>query len=277
MLNQLVESKTSAGENKTRGGYLFTTAVLILGLFSSGILWSLFAKNLALGEDGLDISTLVAPLAENAPEPIKREQKTEQTNQAKSQTITRQVNMLRLDESPRIPKDVSVVPNAQQARPNGNFQISPDSLDSDGAPAGNQSGRETTGGNSDEEGPKTNQPRPENTVKKPPLPPEIKKPPVEAKSPRTVTQSLGVVNGRAKFLPKPTYTQAAKAIRLTGDVNVQVLIDEQGNVVSANAVSGHPLLKGEAERAARNAKFAPTFLSNQPIKVSGVIVYKFTM
>jgi TonB family protein len=86
-----------------------------------------------------------------------------------------------------------------------------------------------------------------------------------------------VVNGKAKFLPKPIYTSAAKAVRAMGDVTVQVLIDEAGNVVSANATGGHPLLKGEAEKAARNAKFDPTFLSKQPVKVSGVIVYKFSM
>lgn len=276
MLNQLVESKSSRAENKTRGGYLFTTAVLIFGLFFSGILWSLFAKNLTLGEDGLDVSTLVAPIAENAPEPIKREQKIEQTNQAKSQTITRQVNMLRIDENPQIPKEISVVPNTQKARPNGNFQIAPDTLDGDGSSGGNTNGRET-GGN-DEVGLQMNQPLPEQAATKPLPPPEIKKPPVDVKPPqKPVTQSLGVVNGRAKFLPKPTYTAAAKAVRATGDVNVQVLIDEQGNVVSANAANGHPLLRAEAERAARNAKFAPTLLSKQPVKVSGVIIYKFSM
>jgi protein TonB len=57
---------------------------------------------------------------------------------------------------------------------------------------------------------------------------------------------------------------------------VQVLIDETGNVVSAKAIDGHVFFKSEAERAARRAKFKPTLLSNHPVKVTGVIVYRFT-
>jgi protein TonB len=56
---------------------------------------------------------------------------------------------------------------------------------------------------------------------------------------------------------------------------VQVLVDENGNVVSAHAVSGHPLLQAACVAAARNAKFSPTKLSGQPVKVSGVVTYNF--
>lgn len=58
-------------------------------------------------------------------------------------------------------------------------------------------------------------------------------------------------------------------------MTVQVLIDERGNVVSATAVSGHPLLRAAAVSAARSARFSPTMLSGQPVKVSGVITYNF--
>jgi len=273
MLDQLVESNTNQKEN--RGGYLLTTFVLIIGLFFSAVLWSLFAKDLGMGNGNLDVSTLVAPIAENAPVPIKKEQKPEQTNPSKSATIIRQANILRIEENPIVPKDVSVVPNTQRARPNGNFQISRDNLESDGLPSG-ITGRETVGG--DDDSVQMGQPLPSENIKKPEPPPAFTKPPVvTTPKPKPPIQSLGVVNGKAKFLPKPTYTAAAKAIRASGDVSVQVLIDEAGNVVSANAASGHPLLKVEAERAARNAKFNPTLLSNQPVKVSGVIIYKFSM
>lgn len=85
----------------------------------------------------------------------------------------------------------------------------------------------------------------------------------------------GVVNGKATFLPKPFYPAEARAIKLSGEVKVQVLIDEQGNVVSAKAESGDILLRGPAETAARASKFSPTTLSGQPVKVTGVIVYRF--
>ena len=89
--------------------------------------------------------------------------------------------------------------------------------------------------------------------------------------------SGGVVNGKAVSLPKPAYPAAAKAVRAQGAVNVQVTIDEEGNVISATAVSGHPLLRAAAVSAARQAKFSPTQLSGQSVKVTGVIVYNFTL
>lgn len=91
------------------------------------------------------------------------------------------------------------------------------------------------------------------------------------------TISGGVVNGKALTLPKPPYPPAARAMRASGAVNVQVLIDESGRVVSAQAVSGHPLLRPAAESAARQARFQPTILSGQPVKVSGTIVYNFNI
>jgi TonB family protein len=60
-----------------------------------------------------------------------------------------------------------------------------------------------------------------------------------------------------------------------GPVRVQVLIDESGQVIAARAITGHPLLQAGAERAARAARFSPTYLGGQPVKVRGVIVYNF--
>jgi TonB family protein len=66
-------------------------------------------------------------------------------------------------------------------------------------------------------------------------------------------------------------------VKASGPVNVQVLIDETGKVISAQAVSGHPLLRAAAVQAARQARFSPTMLGEQPVKVSGVITYNFTL
>lgn len=89
------------------------------------------------------------------------------------------------------------------------------------------------------------------------------------------TISGGVLNGKAAILPTPSYPPAARAARVSGAVRVQVLIDERGNVISAKALDGHTLLQGAAEKAALAAKFSPTQLEGQPVKVSGVITYNF--
>lgn len=87
--------------------------------------------------------------------------------------------------------------------------------------------------------------------------------------------SGGVLNGKAISLPAPEYPAIAKQARASGAVAVQVIIDENGSVISARAVSGHPLLQAAAVAAARQAKFSPTLLMGEPVKVNGVIVYNF--
>lgn len=87
--------------------------------------------------------------------------------------------------------------------------------------------------------------------------------------------SGGVLNGKALALPRPPYPPAARAVKVGGAVNVQVLIDESGNVYSAQAVAGHPLLRNVAEKAACGSRFTPTLLESEPVKVSGIITYNF--
>lgn len=89
--------------------------------------------------------------------------------------------------------------------------------------------------------------------------------------------SSGVLNGKATHMPKPDYPAAALAVRAAGAVSVQVVVDEDGNPIGASAMSGHPLLRKAAETAAMQAKFSPTLLSGQPVKISGVLTYNFVL
>lgn len=85
----------------------------------------------------------------------------------------------------------------------------------------------------------------------------------------------GVITGKATTLPKPEYPAAARAVRAGGTVVVHVIVDENGDVTAAAAVSGHPLLRAAAVEAAKAAKFAPTCLAGECVKVSGMVVYNF--
>jgi TonB family protein len=69
----------------------------------------------------------------------------------------------------------------------------------------------------------------------------------------------------------------AKTARVSGVVEVEVVIDVNGKVISAKAVRGPGLLLQAAEMAAKFARFTPTLLSGQPMKVVGVITYNFTL
>ena len=265
MLDQLVESKSHAAEDSKRGGFLLTTFIIMITILMSSWLYSLFAKDYGMGGDELSLETLVAPpVIEDAPEPEpeKQPEKQKDPNVDVRKEIIANMN----ETPPKIPDKPSVVQNTVKARNPDRFTalgstdrdatnpLPPDykgSYSTDGS--GSDSGNAGQGGDSDSGAP--------------PPPPPPKKVPKQI--------SGGVLNGKATSLPKPPYPPAARAVRAAGAVSVQVLIDESGNVVSATAVSGHPLLRAAAVQAARGARFSPTQLSGQPVKVSGVITYNF--
>ena len=87
----------------------------------------------------------------------------------------------------------------------------------------------------------------------------------------------GLLNGRALSLPEPVYPREVRGTGASGTVNVQVLVDEQGNVVEAQAISGPPALQQAAVDAARQAKFTPVTIQGQPVKVRGTISYNFEL
>lgn len=85
----------------------------------------------------------------------------------------------------------------------------------------------------------------------------------------------GVLNGKASSLPPPVYPLIAKQAHASGTVTVEVTIGENGDVIAAHAVSGHPLLQAAAVNAARQASFTQTRLNGEPVKVMGVLIYNF--
>ncbi|HEY3025531.1 MAG TPA: TonB family protein [Pyrinomonadaceae bacterium] len=97
----------------------------------------------------------------------------------------------------------------------------------------------------------------------------------DSQSSKKAPISGGVLNGKALSLPAPEYPAIARSAKASGTVTVKVTIDEYGNVAEANAVSGHPLLREAAVAAAREAKFSPTLLMGEPMRVVGVLTYNF--
>jgi len=102
-------------------------------------------------------------------------------------------------------------------------------------------------------------------------------PAVSTPKPLLKPVSGGVLNGKAVNLPSPTYPDTAKRMRMGGIVTVEVVVDETGNVISAQATSGPTILREPAIQAALKAKFSSTKLSGQPVKVTGVINYRFSL
>jgi protein TonB len=258
MFDNLVESSSHKDDIARKGSFIGVTlivyAVLLLAFFVAGIYW----YDNHLDQMELELTTLVAPVP--VPQAPKQEQKQEE---AKPQKVEQNVDVRKeliadVAESRLPPKEISAkASDVPPVRSNVTTVLGGSNSNAQAPmPAGPGSGAVTT------------------TTAKVQIADEPP-PPAATPTPPRAPISGGVLNGKAINLPKPAYPPIARAAHASGTVVVQVLIDENGNVVSAHAVSGHPLLQGAAVGAARQAKFSPTKLSGQPVKVTGVIQYNF--
>jgi TonB family protein len=76
---------------------------------------------------------------------------------------------------------------------------------------------------------------------------------------------------------QPEYPVIAITARATGDVEVLIAIDQEGKVIAAHALGGHPLLQAAAVSAARASSFKPFLLDGKPVKVRGILTYSFVL
>jgi len=263
MFNNLIESSSHAREYKRRGSFLlFTTGIYAVLLVLGGVA-SIYAYDARLEEQNLEIVTLLPPVevVSEQPQPVSQPKQPKETSREIGVT-QRATEMLSVNHPEVVPDNISTAPNKNKPLPEtGPYVIT--GIDRDAAPAAGP-------GSPFGSGRVVAQPAPVVTLPdQPPPPPDPPKPP------RVI--SKGPITGLAISLPKPNYPAMAKQIRLQGQVSVQVLVDEYGKVVSAKALNGHPLLLVEAQRAAMQARFAPTKLSGEPVKVSGVITYNFVL
>ncbi|MBA3247790.1 MAG: energy transducer TonB [Pyrinomonadaceae bacterium] len=76
---------------------------------------------------------------------------------------------------------------------------------------------------------------------------------------------------------QPDYPPIAKAAGAQGTVAVEIVINETGEVISAKAVEGHPLLHQASVEAARQWQFKPTEIDGKPAKVTGRVTFNFVL
>src|SRR5215208_5097955 len=262
MFNNLIESTSHAQEFKRRGSFLlFTTATYLVLFVITGVV-SIYAYDAHLETQNteLELLTFVPLPADPAPPQVEEVRPTSNSDRPPTQAI--RTDMIASTSDPtRVPPKVSTV--ASDVLPwrrdavLGLTNVDPP------APASNTRGVAGGTGNT-----------PVVDMADPPPPPAPNPTPV---IPKLIKVSQGVLTSKALFLATPNYPPLARPIRLQGVVTVQVLIDETGKVISAKAVSGHPILVPEAQKAAMQSRFSPTLLSEVPVKVSGVITYNFKM
>ena len=256
MFDNLVESGSHSQDISRKGSFLAGTVGIYLFLGLAFFIAGIYLYDAHVEADDLELTTLVAPV------PVPQQQQEQKQEQAKPQKVEQNVDIRKeliadVTRTELVPKEVSTkaldVPPVRK----GVQTIVGEGNSNAAAPVASGTGSGTT------------VVAPAKVEIGEPPPPEAKPTPPRAPI------SGGVLNGKALNLPKPAYPPIARQAHASGTVTVQVLIDENGNVVSAHAVSGHPLLQAVAVAAARSAKFSPTKLSGQPVKVTGVITYNF--
>jgi periplasmic protein TonB len=266
MFTNLIESSSHTKEFKRRGSFLlFTTVIYGVLLIAMGVV-SVYAYDARLEQQNLEMVVLINPqeLVPEAPaQPAAQPDRPRSNADSNESNVTERIDpMLSVNRPERIPPEISAVPNTNPPIPDsGLWRIGTRNRDA-GLPAGPGNDTNPSG--------QVAPSRQVVTIDEPPPPA-----PETPKTPRVVHK--GVITSQALSLPKPSYPPIAKNMGIQGMVSVQVLIDESGRVVSAKAISGSPFLTAEAQRAALQARFSPTVLNDQPVKVSGVITYHFQL
>ncbi|HSS18862.1 MAG TPA: TonB family protein [Pyrinomonadaceae bacterium] len=257
MFDNLVESGSHKQDLGRKGSFLLGTVGIYAVIGISVLVFGIMYAPAYLDEQDLELTTLVAPVP--VPQQAEPEHQEAKPVKPEQNVDIRKELVARVDMTQLVPKEVSAkASSVPPVRDNVRTMLG---TEDSNASAPMPSGPGVNVG-----------PAAPATVKmndEPPPPPEVKPTPPRAPI------SGGVLNGKAISLPKPAYPPIARQAHASGTVVVQVTIDENGSVISAHAVSGHPLLQAVAVAAARGARFSPTKLSGQPVKVTGVITYNF--
>jgi TonB family protein len=264
MFNNLIESSSHISELKRRGSFFLFTVVTYAIFFVVAGVASIYAYDAHLDDPTTEIVTMLNPLDFAEPEGPRVAPAAGPTRGTSDSP-----NFVRRNPETSV-NDPRIVPTTTSAAANPNPPLPPSAQvvigDHDADPGIPGAGRSGSGGTGDNLGGRD----PVIEIGTPPVPP-----PVHKTVPKVI--SRGVITGEAVSLPKPAYPPLAKQMGIQGKVSVQVLIDESGKVISAKAIDGSPALMHAAQRAAFEARFKPTRLSDQPVKVSGVITYNFVL
>ncbi len=258
MFENLVESTSHKEDISRKGSFILVTTVVyvVLGVafFIAGVYW----YDNHLGQLELELTTLVAPVPvpQAAKEPERKEEAAKPAKAEPNVDVRREL-IADVTRTELVPKEVSAKASDVPPVRRGVTTVVGTADRDSAAPIAAGTGTGTVVG----------APTKVEVADAPPPPP--------APTPPRAPISGGVLNGKAISLPKPPYPAIAKQAHASGTVVVQVTIDENGNVISAHAVSGHPLLQAVCVSAAKQARFSPTKLSGQPVKVTGVITYNF--
>ncbi len=80
---------------------------------------------------------------------------------------------------------------------------------------------------------------------------------------------------KAIRMTPPEYPVLARETHTQGQVRIDAVLDEHGNVVEMKVISGPPLLYQAALDALKQWKYEPTYLNDQPVAVQMIVTINF--
>ncbi len=117
----------------------------------------------------------------------------------------------------------------------------------------------------------------------PSAPKQTSEPPKQTVPPSTETANtegpleVGSLIGYATKQSAPVYPAAARSMRTSGVVKVEVTVNESGDVSEVQKTSGPPLLQTAAKDAVRKWKFKPFVRDGQPVRATGFVNFNFSL
>ena len=267
MFTNLIESQSHRREFKRRSSFfLITVASYAVILFGAGIA-SIYAYDaqLEMQTNSLEVLSWVPAVTPVQPKPIADHPQPVRRNSPSNAPVDPNISVAERRNAFAPTNDPSKVPDqpgttaATDPPVTGPFRLT--GRDADPQPPATNSNTCSTCSNT------------ATVVTVPDKAPE----PVPVKPPTTERVTSVILRSKAVNLPQPPYPMIAKQAHVQGPVSIQVLVSEEGKVLSAQVVSGNPMLSSAAKDAALRARFTPTMLNGQPVKIQGLITYNFVL
>jgi protein TonB len=277
MFGNLIESGSHAADRKRKARFfLGTTLFYALLLVATGV-GSIYAYNASLDEsrDYEVLSIMRFPPAEARSQPARSAEPRPASNRSSVNQLTTRIVI-----AMQTPYHSDNIASADTREVAPHTAVALGAFDHDATVSGGPVGPYTNGGPGDNAG-RNDGPAVTETGEAPAaIPRPTPRPaPTPAMRQNTGPVSLAstIISSKVIEKPAPPYPPIARAAGLQGPVAVQIVVDEQGRVIQAKATTGNPLLQNAAVQAAYKARFTPTLLGGQPVKVTGSITYNFVL
>lgn len=96
--------------------------------------------------------------------------------------------------------------------------------------------------------------------------------------PAAAQEEITTANALGRVVKKvaPAFPVAAKQLNVTGTQDVQIVVDEEGNVIDAKVLKGNALFTQSSLAAIKEWKFTPLLKDGQPAKFTTIVTFNYT-